>query len=163
MARLEVLPKRLDILDVNDTNCQFRINIDVLNEAFGFNKAVYRKAGYPYNPSDYISGSINGERFRIWMPKLYGNSSGWKNSISSDGKEFYEINEDKNAADWINVDKSGTEMLSLIFAKPDYKSPYRFLGVFKTGKIEHLKHTYERVSTKVKLIGNPVYRIENLE
>ena len=33
MAKLEVLPKRFDVLDANDDNCQFRINIDVLNEA----------------------------------------------------------------------------------------------------------------------------------
>ena len=28
MSKLKVLPKRIDILDVNDNSCQFRINID---------------------------------------------------------------------------------------------------------------------------------------
>ena len=33
MTKLIIHPKRLDILDTNDEACQFRINIDVLNEA----------------------------------------------------------------------------------------------------------------------------------
>ena len=47
MSSLKVLPKRIDILDANDTSCQFRINIDVLNEAFGVGRAMYAKASYP--------------------------------------------------------------------------------------------------------------------
>ena len=47
MSKLKVLPKRLDVLDVNDKACQFRINIDVLNEAFGVGRAMYPKACYP--------------------------------------------------------------------------------------------------------------------
>ena len=49
MGKNEIHPKRLDYLDVNDSACQFRINVDVLNEAFGFGIAAYRRAGYPYN------------------------------------------------------------------------------------------------------------------
>lgn len=47
MAKLEVLPKRLEILDVNSSDCKFRINIDVLNEAFGIGRSMYAKAVYP--------------------------------------------------------------------------------------------------------------------
>lgn len=47
MAKLTILPKRLDLLDVNDEACQFRINIDVLNEAFGIGKFIFMKACYP--------------------------------------------------------------------------------------------------------------------
>ncbi len=50
-----------------------------------------------------------------------------------------------------------------MFVKPDPKSPYKFVGVYKTGKMGYLHHTYERIATKVRLIGNPVYRIELLD
>ena len=47
MAKLEILPKRLDVLGVNDEDSVFRINIDILNEAFGIGRAMYAKAVYP--------------------------------------------------------------------------------------------------------------------
>ncbi len=47
MASLEVKEKRIDILDANDPKCQFRINIDVLNECFGLNRSLYMRACYP--------------------------------------------------------------------------------------------------------------------
>lgn len=40
MAKLEMLPKRGDVLDVNDSESVFRINIDILNEAFGVGRAL---------------------------------------------------------------------------------------------------------------------------
>ena len=54
MSKLKVLPKRIDILDVNDNSCQFRINIDVLNEAFGVGRAMYAKASYPDKKGGYF-------------------------------------------------------------------------------------------------------------
>ena len=43
------------------------------------------------------------------------------------------------------------------------KSPYKFKGVYRSGKMEHLHHTYERIATRVRLIGDPVERIELLD
>ena len=40
MAYLKVLPKKFNYLDANDDDCIFRINIDVLNEAFGVGRAM---------------------------------------------------------------------------------------------------------------------------
>ena len=57
MARLAILPKRLDILDVNDASCEFRINIDVLNEAFGIGRAMFAKACYPDKKHDSFPGT----------------------------------------------------------------------------------------------------------
>ena len=57
MTKLKVLPKRLDILDANDASCQFGINIDVLNEAFGVGRSMYPKACYP----DTKDGSLKGQ------------------------------------------------------------------------------------------------------
>lgn len=163
MGKNEIHPKRLDYLDVNDSACQFRINVDVLNEAFGFGESMLMKAGYPRNPKESIPGIKSGDKFRIWLPKLYGNRSGWKNSISDDGKHFYEKSENSMAVDWIDIDDSGSKALSIIFVQEKRNTPYKFVGVFKAGEMEHLNHTYDRIATRVKLIGNPVSRIELLD
>ncbi len=72
MAKLEVLPKRFDVLDANDPHCRFRINIDVLNECFGANRSIYMRACYPQSVDENISGTNPGDKFVAWMPKLYG-------------------------------------------------------------------------------------------
>lgn len=162
MAKLEVLPKRLDYLDANDEACQFRINIDVLNEAFGVGRAMFAKACYPDKKGVTFSGNNPVDKFFIWMPKLYGNSSGWKNAISEDGTEIYEVAENTRHEDWIHED-ADLSGLRLVFVKPDPKSFYKFVGVFKSGKMDFCDHTYERVATKVKLIGDPVKKIELLD
>ena len=162
MAKLEVLPKRLDVLDANDDSCKFRINIDVLNEAFGVGRAMYAKASYPDKKGVFFTGDKPDDKLFIWMPKLYGNSSEWKNVISEDGNEIYEIAESSRYKDWISEDDD-LNALRIVFAKPDPKSPYKFAGIFKSGKMEFCKHTYERVATRAKLIGNPVTKIELLD
>ena len=162
MAKLEVLPKRLEILEIGDNESEFRINIDVLNEAFGVGRAMFAKAVYPDKKNTEIPGTKQGDRFIISMPKLYGNSSEWKNVISEDGSEIYEVAEGSRTEDWIKED-TDMEVLRLVFAKETAKSPYRFVGVFKSGEIEFCKHTYCRIATKARVIGNPVKKIELLD
>lgn len=162
MAKLEVLPKRVDVLDVNDSESVFRINIDILNEAFGVGRAMYAKAVYPDRKNSDIPGTKSGDRFIVWMPKLYGNSSEWKNVVSADGTEIYEVAEGDRTEDWIDED-SDLDVLRLVFVKDSAKSPYRFTGVFKSGKMEFCKHTYYRIATKARIVGNPVSKIELLD
>lgn len=163
MAKLEILAKRVDILDANDASCEFRINIDVLNEAFGVGRAMYAKACYPDKKDVTFSGTKPGDQFIIWMPKLYSNSSEWKNSLYNDGQEIHEDAETTRTEDWIDIKKHDLSALRLVFVKPDAKSPYKFVGVYRSGKMGHLHHTYERIATKARLIGNPVNRIELLD
>ena len=163
MGKQEVLPKRLDILDVNDKNCQFRINIDVLNEAFGVGRSMYAKAVYPDKKHSSIPGNNGQDKFIIWMPKLYSNSSEWKNCLSDDGTKIYEIAETTKKQDWTEIDKHDLYCLKITFVRSTRKGPYRFVGVFRADKMDHLHHIYDRVSTKVKLIGNPVHTIELLD
>lgn len=162
MSKLKVLPKRLDVLDVNDKACQFRINIDVLNEAFGVGRAMYPKACYPDSKNVSFPGNKAGDHFFIWMPKLYSNSSEWKNTLHNNGSEIHEDAEDTRHEDWTDFDKHDISALRLVFVKPAPKSPYIFMGVYRSRKMDHLHHVYERIATKVRLIGEPVNRIELL-
>lgn len=164
MAKLKVLPKRYDVLDANDDTCQFRINIDVLNEAFGVGRSMFAKACYPDTKGGFIPGTKAGDKFFIWMPKLYGNSSEWKNVVSEDGNEIYEVAESTRHEDWINDENQDrVENMRIVFVKPDPKSFYKFAGVFRSSKVTYCNHTYERIATKIRLIGNPVTKIELLD
>lgn len=163
MTKLAVLPKRVDILDAKNPLCQFRINIDVLNEAFGVGRSMYAKACYPDKKGETFHGTIPGDHYIIWMPKLYSNTSEWKNSLYDGGVEIHEDAEPTRHEDWIEIDKHDLSVLRIVFVKPDHKSPYRFAGVYRSGKMDHLHHTYERIATRVRLIGDPVTQIELLD
>ena len=164
MAKLEVLAKRFDILDANDDSCQFRINIDVLNEAFGVGRSMYARAVYPDKKGVYFTDNNPNEKLYIWMPKLYDNSSEWKNRISEDGNKIKETAEPIRHTDWIsNVDKEYINALRITFVKPDPNSPYKFARIFQNEKIEFCDYIYKRVATKIKLICNPVTEIELLD
>lgn len=164
MAKLKVLAKRFDILDANDESCQFRINIDVLNEVFGVGRSMYARAVYPDKKGVYFTDNNPKEKLYIWMPKLYGNSSEWKNRISEDGNKIKETAEPIRHTDWIsNVDKEYINALRITFVKADPNGPYKFAGIFQNEKIEFCDYIYKRVATKIKLIGNPVTEIELLD
>ena len=163
MAKLEVLPKRFDILDANNPDCSFRINIDVLNECFGANRSIYMHACYPQGKNKTIPGTKDGDRFFVWMPKLYGNSSEWINIVTDDGDTILEIAESSRHTDWIDEDKHFLDGIRLVFVKPSPSEGYRFAGAFVNDKMEYLKHSYKRIATQVKLIGDPVNRIELLD
>ena len=163
MAKLKVLPKRLDILDVNDPSCSFRINIDVLNEAFGIKRSMFPRAVYPDWKDGYYPGNVPGEKVIIWMPKLYRNKSDWKNILSEDGTKLFEIAEPTRHEDWMEIHEQWEYTIRLIFVKPDPKSPYKFIGAFKPGRMDHLRHTYERIATRVRLIGDPVSSVELID
>ena len=159
MAKLEILPQRWDELDAEDPRCEFRINIDVLNEAFGVGRGMYAKVVYPDKKDTYIQS--NRGKCIIWMPKLYGNSSNWRNALSEDGSELYEVADNGRNEDWISADYDVDErILRIIFVKPDSKSPYKFAGVFENGKMDFCNHIYRRIATKIRLIGNPVTSIK---
>ena len=161
MAKLTILPKRFEILDVYNPRCSFRINIDVINECFGANRGMYMRACYP--DRSFIPGTNRKDRFCAWMPKLYTNASGWKNSISYDGKTIFEVAEDDKQHDWTEETILPLDIIRLVFVKATAKDPYRFVGAFVLDKNKHLDHTYRRIATKVRLIGNPVTHIELLD
>lgn len=158
-----ILPKRFDTLDANDRTCNFRINIDVLNECFGANKTSYRHACYPQGKNQYLLGTKPEEKYLAWLPKLFGNSSEWKNTISHDDNTIYEVAEESRNTDWMEEDKHIIDAKRLVFVKPAPDMPYVFKGVFVNDRMDYLNHSYRRIATKVRLIGNPVTKVELLD
>lgn len=169
MSKLEIKAKSIDVLDANDPRCHFRINIDVLNECFGLNRGMYMHASYPQNGpigESWIPGTVVGEKYFVWMPKLFSNSSEWKNRISEDGSLIYEIAQPNKASDYLcdTGDISAAfYMKRLVFAKESSKAPYRFMGVFVADTFDYKKHVFRRIASKVRLIGNPVSKVEIIE
>ena len=62
--------------------------------------------------------------------------------------------------EWSEKSFSGMTMTLLIRRKPDSKSHYKFAGVFENGKMDFCNHTYRRIATKIRLVGNPVTSIK---
>ncbi len=162
MSKLEIQDKSIDILDVSN-KCSFKNNVDVLNECFGANRSMYMRACYPQGRNDFLQEINTKDKIIVWMPKLYGNSSQWKNSISEDGTTIYEQAEAERTTDWMESDKHDLDAVRLVFVKKSLHDPYEFVGAFVSGKMDHLSHSYERIATKVRLIGNPVQEIELLD
>lgn len=168
MAKLQVKEKCVDTLDANDPKCQFRNTIDILNECFGLNRKANRRASYPQSGptgDKWIAGT-RGEKFFVWMPKLYSNTSEWGNSINDDGTIIYEIAEPGRNEDYLFTagnTKPAFYMNRLVFAKESTEAHYRFVGVFVADSYEYKRHVFRRIATRVKLIGNPVTRIEILD
>lgn len=52
-------------LEVNNPESVFRINIDILNEAFGVGRGMYAKAVYPDKKNSDIPGTKPGDRYII--------------------------------------------------------------------------------------------------
>lgn len=163
MSKLEIHPKMVSILDALSRKCQFNNNVDVLNECFGANRNIYMHACYPQKRDEFIWEINTNDKIIVWMPKLYGNSSKWKNSISDDGTVIYEIDEEDRTTDWMDVGKHDLSVIRLVFVKPKAREPYVFVGAFVNGIMNHLNHTYLRIATKVRLIGDPVDKVELLD
>ena len=124
---------------------------------------MYAKACYPDKRNESFSGNNPNDRFIIWMPKLYSNSSEWKNTLYHGGIEIHEDAEETRHVDWIETEKHDLTVLRIVFVKPDLRSPYEFAGVYQSEKMNYLYHTFKRIATRVRLIGNPVVRIELLD
>ena len=114
------------LLDARQPNT-YQHNTDVLNQCFG---PVY--LGKTYNA--WMKGSFlfdkDGEHYVVWFPKLVvkgkaASKSGWKNTISPDGKTIEETGGKKR------FDPSNR--IIFVFAKEGTK-PYCFRGVFKFDK-----------------------------
>ena len=93
----------------------------------GVGRAMYAKASYPDKKGGYYPGNKPGDHYIIWMPKLYSNSSEWKNSIHNNGKEIHEDAELTRREDWIPEGILDVSLLRIVFVKSDSKSPYKFM------------------------------------
>ena len=162
MSTLEIKDKKYDILDV-DENCTFRINIDVLNEAFGVGRGMYARACYPDKKNTFFAEEKGNRKFFIWMPKLYSNTSEWDNKISPDGRYIYEDAAPTRKEDWLHNDSPLNGNYRIVFIKKSPQDPYKFVGVFKDDVRDYMHHRYLRVAKKIRLIGNPVWKIGVLE
>lgn len=160
-GRTEVRPKTIDLLDANGDKTDFEYIVDILNSCFGAGIAGWQNATWP-SKRDLSVMDSQMQAF-VWMPKFYRNRSLWKNSISRDKEYVYEIADYDRKEDWIDQNDNNSEKkYRITFVKEAPDTPYRFVGVYEDYKMEHLNHTYKRVSSKIKLIGDPVYKIQLL-
>ena len=145
-------------LDANK-NMKFRTHLDVLAECFGIFYQSHQRATWrlPKN-----------EEWMIWFPHETTKESKkkdieWFNSISEDGMNIYERS--KNGNEYLQDSPYMKDCIRLVFMEIPSVGEYVFKGVYvgNLAKMEVGDHTFTRIATKVRLIGDPVYAIELLD
>ena len=160
VPKVEVDSNREVILDAAD-DIQYTKIYDAINETAGTSYTGWMKATWP---------SWNSEMsFWIWFPKLAETKDGklvsaafdCVNTISDDWNELIFDDLKDSPPD----DENQVIPPVLIFAKEPKGGPYIFRGVFikNKEKSHHKHHVYERIGTKVKLVGQPSEHIEILD
>ncbi|MDO4415719.1 MAG: hypothetical protein Q4C20_11645 [Erysipelotrichaceae bacterium] len=156
----EVNSKRIKILDAAE-RIEYSAIYKVLNDAAGTDYAGWMKATWP---------DLKPERsFRFWFPKLAETEYGvdvpavltYINTISEDWNELCFIDQ----RDRSNETYEPYNGYVLIYAKDPKGGPYIFRGVFKDDPSKSWPGHFvcRRIGTKVKLIGQPAYKIEILD
>lgn len=132
----------------------YHSHVEVLNNLFGCNYKGHQKATYKLNDSTFV-----------WFPKIVkgkngevlANSSGWKNYYTEDFSKVFAEAPTLLSENHIN------KKITLIFAmlKPQ---EYVFLGAYNRNVSSDNEKllVLNRVSSKVKLIGEPVCEVEVL-
>ena len=121
--------------------------------------------GKNYKGHQQAKLKINDTTF-IWFPKIEkdrkgnvkNNRSGWKNYYNEDCSI---VTTEPNEPQSIRDEKHMTTLIFIMFGYHEY----RFVGEFKKdmSQCTDYKHVNIRIATRVKLIGNPVYKIELLD
>lgn len=147
---------RIDHLDAKD-KCEFYRIDEVLNNCFGTDYQAWMKGTWPLN--DY---------YWCWFPKLVKSikdepaSNGCINVISEDWNTII-YDETKDSVADTSSDQHNDR--AIVFAREPDNGPILFRGVyvFDRKRSSYKHYIYKRVSSKIRIIGNPAYDIETLD
>ena len=160
-AAVEVKSKREITIDAAEDIHYTKI-FEAINATVGTDYTGWMQASWP-------SGNKK-LPFRLWFPKLAETKRGelvsaafdCVNTISEDWNEliFDDLKDTPPEAERDTVSPP-----VLIFAKEPKGGPYIFRGVFLKNKKKstHRHHVYDRIGTRVRLIGQPTERVEILD
>lgn len=134
---------------------------DAINAAVGSAYTGWMKATWPVDKTKLP--------FWIWFPKLAESKGGKMVSAANDCVNT--ISDDWNELVYDDLKDSPPEDENyvvppvLIFAKEPKGGPYIFRGVYEKNreKSKHRHHVYDRIGTRVKLVGQPSGKIEILD
>lgn len=139
---------------------KFHTHLDVLAECFGVYLKSHRKGTWrlPEN-----------ENWMVWFPHEISEDTQkkgieWFNTISSDDENIYErAKQSKN--DYLQDIPYMKDCIRLVFMEIPAVGAYVFKGAFvgNPAEMKEGDHTFTRIATRVRLIGNPVYDIELLD
>ena len=151
--REETAYGKIDVLDAKDKICFYKIT-DILNTCFGTDYLAWMKGTWPL--SDY---------YWCWFPKLVRTikdepaTFGCINVISEDWNTITYIETKDTVADTCNDPHDDR---GIVFAREPDNGPILFRGVYVFDKEQssYKHYIYKRISTKIKIIGNPAYDIK---
>lgn len=146
---------RIDHLDAKDRIEFYRVN-DVLNTCFGTDYQAWMKATWPVN-----------DECHCWFPKLVKTikddpaAYGCVNVISEDWNTLVFDDHKTNAVDYRGPHRG----LRIVFAREPNNGPIMFRGVYVQDEEKStFKHyVFNRIATRIRIVGNPAYDIELLD
>lgn len=146
---------KYDELDAKDKIEFYRVS-EVLNACFGTDYDAWMKATWPIN-----------DNYRCWFPKLVKTlkdapaAYGCVNVISEDWDTLIFEDRKTNAIDYRKPHRG----LRVVFAREPNNGPILFRGVYVQDEDQSIyKHyIFNRIATKIRIIGNPAYDIELLD
>lgn len=146
-------------LDANKNMC-FRTHLDVFAECFGMFLGGHQKATWrlPQN-----------EEWIVWFPHEIKEGTSnekidWFNTISEDSTNIYERAK-KSGNEYLHKFPYMQDCIRLVFMEFPSVGAYVFKGAFvgNPAKMKAGDHTFTRIATRVRLVGDPVYDIELLD
>lgn len=146
---------RIEYLDAKDKIEFYRVS-EVLNACFGTDYDAWMKATWPIN-----------ENCRCWFPKLVKTlkdepaAYGCVNVISEDWNTLVFDDQKTKTEDFREIHQE----LRVIFAREPDNGPILFRGVYvlDEDKSTYKHYVFNRIATRIRIIGNPAYDIEMLD
>jgi very-short-patch-repair endonuclease len=127
-----------------DDPCDFSTINEACNTLFGTNYQSQGPKKVYFTPNTFKEMGLG--NYKVWFPKLViagkAASKGWKNQMTPDGKEIWEVNEKPGSKPMMDFVERVT------FAR--YKDPitgafrYKFMGVFKDWKTHYKTRKFSR-------------------
>lgn len=149
------------IIDVNQ-KLAFNSIFEAINEIIGTDYKGWQQGCWPSS-----KGSTE-TNFRIWFPKLAKKRGGELFPASNDCLNVLSDDWNEMVYDKLNrspvLDEVYYTGYDIIVAK-EPNGKYIFRGVYRLDKSKtyHNHYVSKRIGTKIKLIGNPVYKIEIMD
>lgn len=146
-------------LDANK-NMHFHTHLEILAECFGAFLKMHRKGTWrlPEN-----------EEWMVWFPREIKEDTSkkdieWYNTISADDLNIYERTKIRGK-EYLHEFPYMKDCIRLVFMKISSVGAYVFKGAFvgNPAEMKEGDHTFTRIATRVRLIGNPVYDIELID
>lgn len=155
--------KKYEIIDANQ-ELRFHTHTEIIRDCFGVELSTHRMGHWKLKDNEeWIVTFPREEKDSKGNVKVA--TGGWINTLSPDGSVITEVLIDESKDDYLDKHIYMQDCLRLVFLHDAILNDYVFRGVFRCDMHEttNKNHVFKRVAARVRLIGDPVYKIEMID